>query len=52
MTTPRMESTHATPARRPYEEPTLRTFGSVTALTQALSTTGKAMDGGPNNLKT
>jgi hypothetical protein len=40
------------PPRRPYEEPSLRTFGSVASLTQTISREGSAMDGGPNNIKT
>jgi len=38
--------------RRPYEQPTLRVFGSVSAITSAFSRDMGAMDGGPNNLKT
>ena len=38
--------------RRPYEQPALRVFGSVSAITSAFSREMGAMDGGPNNLKT
>jgi hypothetical protein len=41
-----------TVVKRPYEPPVLRTFGTVTALTQTTSRDGRTMDGGPNNVKT
>jgi hypothetical protein len=38
--------------RKPYGRPSLRVFGSVAAITATNSMGGKAMDGGPNNVKT
>ena len=40
------------PPRRPYHEPVLRVFGSVTAITATNSMDGQLKDGGPNNIKT
>ena len=40
------------PARRPYQQPVLRVFGSVTAITATNSMGGQLKDGGPNNIKT
>jgi len=40
------------PDRRPYTQPVLTVFGSVTAITATNSMNGQAMDGGPNNVKT
>ena len=39
-------------ARQDYVKPSLRVFGSVTALTAQLSQDKGAKDGGPNNFKT
>ena len=38
--------------RRPYRQPILRSFGSVTAITATNAMDGQAKDGGPNNIKT
>jgi hypothetical protein len=46
------ESPVSNPARRPYTQPQLREFGSVTAITATLTMDGQAKDGGPNNIKT
>ena len=40
------------PPRRPYRRPSLRTFGTVAAITATFSMDGQAKDGGPNNIKT
>jgi len=40
------------PSRRPYHQPVLRVFGSVTAITATVSMGGQLKDGGPNNIKT
>ena len=40
------------PVRKPYATPELRVYGTVAAITAALSMTGTLKDGGPNNLKT
>jgi hypothetical protein len=39
------------PARLPYRPPVLRVFGTVAAITEALSFSGARKDGGPNNTK-
>ena len=39
-------------ARQPWAVPRLRVFGTVAAITSALSMKGANKDGGPNNLKT
>ena len=39
-------------SRRPYHRPSLRTFGTVAAITATNSMDGTAKDGGPNNIKT
>ena len=39
-------------ARAPYQTPTLRVFGTITAITSQLNRDGRARDGGPNNFKT
>ena len=39
-------------SRRPYRRPSLRTFGTVAAITATNSMNGNAKDGGPNNIKT
>lgn len=36
--------------RRPYQQPTLKVFGSVAAMTSVIGE-GTMMDGGPNNAK-
>jgi hypothetical protein len=47
-----VETPSTSGARRPYEKPTLRVFGSVAAITATTSMAGQAKDGGPNNIKT
>ena len=37
---------------QPYDTPVLRVFGSVAAITAAISKEGQVKDGGPNNIKT
>ena len=39
-------------SRRPYRRPSLRTFGTVAAITATNSMSGQNKDGGPNNIKT
>jgi hypothetical protein len=50
--TPDVDSHPAAPRRRPYTQPVLTVFGSVTAITATNSMNGQAKDGGPNNIKT
>ena len=51
--TPDSDSPAPTPEpRQPYEQPALRVFGTVTAITAQFARDKGAKDGGPNNFKT
>jgi hypothetical protein len=51
-TAPQTASGPASARKKTYDLPSLRVFGTVTALTAQFSRDKGSMDGGPNNLKT